>query len=203
MATSTIITGGNPKQRSKKALEWATAQSDSFDTTVFNTDEERGIEVAKQIIQKASKQPFQSKISTLVILEAQNLTLEAQNSLLKILEEPPAKTQILLTAPNSESVLATIASRCLEIMLKKEEEKEKPINHELENLSLSKKLEQAEITSIEKRIEIWEKRLKEVAINKNIDKSKLHKLHRYSKILLKLKKAENFSVNKKLLVLIS
>lgn len=48
-----------------------------------------------------------------VILEdAHLLTTEAANSFLKTLEEPPGNTIIILTAPNEDSVLPTIVSRC-------------------------------------------------------------------------------------------
>jgi hypothetical protein len=46
-----------------------------------------------------------------VIEDAHRLTAEAQNALLKTLEEPPDDTAILLTAPASDSVLPTIQSR--------------------------------------------------------------------------------------------
>jgi DNA polymerase-3 subunit delta' len=48
---------------------------------------------------------------TIVIDDAHRMTTEAQNALLKIIEEPPADTIIILTAPNPGSLLKTIASR--------------------------------------------------------------------------------------------
>jgi DNA polymerase-3 subunit delta' len=51
-------------------------------------------------------------IRRVIILEhAQALTPEAQNALLKILEEPPADTTLILTAQNQQSLLPTIMSR--------------------------------------------------------------------------------------------
>ncbi len=46
------------------------------------------------------------------IEEAQTLTPEASNALLKLLEEPPPATTIYLTCPNSTALLPTIRSRC-------------------------------------------------------------------------------------------
>lgn len=47
-----------------------------------------------------------------IILEhAETMTIEAQNAFLKILEEPPADTLIILTAGNQRAVLSTILSR--------------------------------------------------------------------------------------------
>ena len=47
-----------------------------------------------------------------VIDEAQKMTVEAQNALLKTLEEPPKYTIIILITNNKESLLDTIKSRC-------------------------------------------------------------------------------------------
>jgi hypothetical protein len=47
----------------------------------------------------------------LVIHEAHMLTTEAQNALLKLLEEPPAGTTIILTAADEDALLPTIRSR--------------------------------------------------------------------------------------------
>ncbi|GAB4027042.1 MAG: hypothetical protein Fur0011_4160 [Candidatus Microgenomates bacterium] len=52
------------------------------------------------------------------IEEAQSLTVEASNALLKILEEPPSNTHIYLTCPSAVALLPTIRSRCQVVSLK-------------------------------------------------------------------------------------
>jgi DNA polymerase-3 subunit delta' len=52
-----------------------------------------------------------------LIAEANRLTREAQNALLKILEEPPAKTSVILTADSETDLLPTILSRLQKIAL--------------------------------------------------------------------------------------
>ncbi|GAC1386775.1 MAG: hypothetical protein NVS1B7_3230 [Candidatus Saccharimonadales bacterium] len=47
----------------------------------------------------------------IVIESAHNMTLEAQNAFLKVLEEPPSDTRIILTATEGYSLLPTIYSR--------------------------------------------------------------------------------------------
>lgn len=47
-----------------------------------------------------------------IIRDAHNLTLAAQNALLKLLEEPPRDTMIILTATSPTALLETIMSRC-------------------------------------------------------------------------------------------
>ena len=54
----------------------------------------------------------------IVIEESEALTREAQNSLLKLLEEPPADTVIVLTTSNLTSLLPTIRSRSQIIRIK-------------------------------------------------------------------------------------
>lgn len=54
-----------------------------------------------------------------VVLEnAHAMTIEAQNAFLKLLEEPPADTVIILTAPPNQTLLPTIYSRVQQIQLK-------------------------------------------------------------------------------------
>lgn len=59
------------------------------------------------------KVPSEGKsISRIAIIEqAELLTIEAQNALLKLLEEPPIDTVLILAAANDQSLLPTIRSR--------------------------------------------------------------------------------------------
>lgn len=47
-----------------------------------------------------------------VIADAEWLNVEAQNALLRLLEEPPARTSLVLVAATSSGLLATVRSRC-------------------------------------------------------------------------------------------
>ncbi len=59
-----------------------------------------------------SLKPHSSPRKLAIILGAENLILEAANALLKLLEEPPASTIIILMAARKEKILPTILSRC-------------------------------------------------------------------------------------------
>lgn len=59
--------------------------------------------------------PYEAKMRMVLISDAQHMNLEAANALLKVLEEPPEQTVIILTALNKANVLPTIVSRCQEI----------------------------------------------------------------------------------------
>ena len=56
--------------------------------------------------------PYQSPNKVAIIDDAEKLTIESQNALLKILEEPPKFTQIILIAKEEYGFLPTITSRC-------------------------------------------------------------------------------------------
>lgn len=81
-----------------------------------------GIEAVREIQKTISLAPFQSPQKTVIIPHAELLTIEAQNALLKILEEPPAHTIIILTTENLEILLPTVRSRCTVITLNEAKE---------------------------------------------------------------------------------
>ncbi|MEX0616797.1 MAG: hypothetical protein WD231_03250 [Candidatus Woykebacteria bacterium] len=113
MSISILITGGSQKDRYNKALEEANLTSSKEDTIVFDSKEEGGIAPLKSFLSNLSKKPYNSLYLAAIILEAENLTQEAQNSLLKTLEEPPSTTRLILTAHSEGSLKPTIVSRLL------------------------------------------------------------------------------------------
>lgn len=72
-----------------------------------------GIDQIRSINKLVNTPPIRSKNRLIVIEQAQNLTTESQNSILKTLEEPPSHTFFLLFTDNLNSLLDTIKSRCL------------------------------------------------------------------------------------------
>ncbi|MBU0729131.1 MAG: DNA polymerase III subunit delta' [Proteobacteria bacterium] len=56
--------------------------------------------------------PFEADYRVVVLEDVHTMRREAANSLLKILEEPPENTLLILTADDSATVLPTIISRC-------------------------------------------------------------------------------------------
>ena len=63
--------------------------------------------------------PLYSKRKVYIISEADLMTTQAQNCLLKVLEEPPGYAVIILTTTNSNSLLETIRSRAIKVNFKK------------------------------------------------------------------------------------
>lgn len=62
-------------------------------------------------------QPNEAQRKVYCIPRAQDMRIEAQNALLKILEEPPAYGVFLLLTDNAEKLLPTVRSRCTELSL--------------------------------------------------------------------------------------
>lgn len=79
---------------------------------VENRNSPVSIETVRQIERKLSFSPSYSKKKVVVFEEAAFLTLEAQNALLKTLEEPPKHSVIILVSQR-ENFLPTILSRCV------------------------------------------------------------------------------------------
>ncbi|MDR3581833.1 MAG: hypothetical protein P4L67_00995 [Candidatus Pacebacteria bacterium] len=70
-----------------------------------------GIDAVREIKNFLWQKPNSSVRRTLIIDNADLLTTEAQNALLKITEEPPASSLLVLVTSDTESILPTIVSR--------------------------------------------------------------------------------------------
>lgn len=70
------------------------------------------IEQIHEFIRTTQLKPYSHKFKVGVIISAEKATREAQNALLKTLEEPPKNTFLILTASSQTKLLPTIVSRC-------------------------------------------------------------------------------------------
>ena len=75
-------------------------------------------EIREQLINDVMIKPYSSPYKIYIIDEAQKLTLQAQNALLKTIEEPPAYAVLVLITTNPEVFLPTILSRCIQLKLR-------------------------------------------------------------------------------------
>ena len=73
------------------------------------------IEQIRNLINKILEKPIVSEKKVYIIDEAEKLTKEAANSLLKTLEEPPEYAVIILVTSNENILLNTIKSRCMRV----------------------------------------------------------------------------------------
>ncbi len=76
------------------------------------------IEEVRDAIGAASLKPYEGKWKVFILLDADRLTADAQNALLKTLEEPPANTLFIFLVENKSNLLETIQSRSFEVRLK-------------------------------------------------------------------------------------
>lgn len=86
-------------------------KSVDFGDEIQDTYFERfGIDDARRLVATANNLPANEDVQTLVV-RADFVTLEAQNALLKILEEPPETTRLVFVLPEGFQVLPTLLSR--------------------------------------------------------------------------------------------
>ena len=81
--------------------------------TSFSVDE-----IREQINNDIVIKPYSSKHKVYIIPDAEIMTAQAQNALLKTLEEPPEYAIILLLTENEQALLPTIRSRCIVLKLR-------------------------------------------------------------------------------------
>jgi len=121
-----------------------------------------GIESIKELKEWAKVKPFSAKAKVAIIKDAELLTEEAQNSTLKILEEPNESLCLILTCSNYRSLLPTVISRC-EIFSDFTQEKRSEI--EFLSLNAAEKLEYIrKIVENKKKTKNWDE-IREFLIN--------------------------------------
>lgn len=78
------------------------------------TDEKEfiGISQVRDFTRQMILSPLASEKKVGLIVNAQQLTTEAQNALLKIIEEPPKNVLFMLGSPSPDALLPTVVSRC-------------------------------------------------------------------------------------------
>ena len=73
------------------------------------------IDVVREMLGGTSYRPFEGKRRFVLIREADTLESQAQNALLKSLEEPPPGTSFILTTAVPGALLPTVRSRCMRL----------------------------------------------------------------------------------------
>ncbi|MBC7373920.1 MAG: DNA polymerase III subunit delta', partial [Frankiales bacterium] len=71
-----------------------------------------GVKEAREIILRSSRAPTRGRWQVTLIEDADRLTEDGTNALLKALEEPPPHSVLLLSAPSVADLLPTVRSRC-------------------------------------------------------------------------------------------
>lgn len=128
MFQSYLIYGSNPQNLRKKTNGIAKAadvdlKANSVD--IFTISPIKNLPAGRQgsitidqirnLKSHIAQKPLKSKYKLIIIEYANLATLEAQNALLKTLEEPPSHAIIILEAQNYKSLLPTILSRVVKV----------------------------------------------------------------------------------------
>ncbi len=89
------------------------------DITIIRTDGlSIGTDVAREYVRKSALRPALGRWQVLIVEDADRLTDQAANALLKAIEEPSKHTIWMLCAPAVEDVIITIRSRCRPVLLR-------------------------------------------------------------------------------------
>lgn len=75
-------------------------------------------DVREQIVEDVSVRPYSSPYKIYIISDAEKMTAQAQNALLKTIEEPPEYVVVLILTSNASALLPTILSRCVMLNMK-------------------------------------------------------------------------------------
>ena len=90
-------------------------------------------DIRSQVTGDVAIKPYSSRYKIYIINEGEKLTTQAQNALLKTLEEPPEYAVIMILTTSMESLLPTIQSRCVVLNMR-------PVKDELVKNYLMKQL---------------------------------------------------------------
>ena len=179
MRGSVLIFGGTKEQREDKVLDTINSilgkntsnealtyrqLRNKADVKFIDLAEDKksiGIAEAKEGVKFLSEKPFEEKVKVLVILQAEKLTRDAQNALLKVLEEPPSFAVTILCAKTVDDLLETVISRCRKVQIIRESHKEtenqlKTSLKSLLKMDIGKRLDWATEFSKEEKEEVIE-----------------------------------------------
>ncbi len=73
------------------------------------------VDQVRDVVRDAYIMPNEAPRKVYLIPAADEMNVNAQNAMLKILEEPPARSAFVLLAANSAAILDTVSSRCTEL----------------------------------------------------------------------------------------
>jgi DNA polymerase III delta prime subunit len=90
---------------------------------IVNFSHDEGVETLRESLKEINFRPLSGKKKVFFIFGCDQLNMEASNTLLKVLEEPPEYARIILFAQSTSGVIPTVASRCRKIRFSVDEHK--------------------------------------------------------------------------------
>ncbi|MBQ8184556.1 MAG: DNA polymerase III subunit delta [Lachnospiraceae bacterium] len=111
--------GTEPCMECQSCRQAATGNQPDIIRVIHEKPGSIGVEdIREQLCGDMMIKPYSSPYKVYIVDEAEKMTVQAQNALLKTIEEPPAYGVILLLTTNSGMFLPTIISRCVTLKLK-------------------------------------------------------------------------------------
>ena len=83
-----------------------------FDVDIIETEKSVGIGEIRSLQKRIFLKPIQSEQKAIILKAFFGMTIESQNAFLKVLEEPPVNTIIIILANSLDFFLPTVLSRC-------------------------------------------------------------------------------------------
>lgn len=161
----------NSECRCKSCIEFDSNNNPDFQI-VESSDGKIKIEQIREMQRKIAEKSIISGKKVYIIENSDTMTKEAQNCLLKTLEEPPEYIVIVLICSNEDNLLSTIKSRCTRMKFEqlKNEEIKQYIKYNLPEYQISDSIIDLAQGSIGKAIKLNEKKeiyenIEEILIN--------------------------------------
>lgn len=156
-----------PCDKCKSCIEFETSNNPDFKMVNPNGNNIK-IEQIRELTKVVYEKPIVSNRKVYIINDSDFMTKEAQNSLLKTLEEPPEYVTIILVASNENQFLPTIKSRCTKIYFNKlqDEELKLILNKQYNYINIPKVTLDIANGSVKRAIELKDKEKEYESIQK-------------------------------------
>ena len=115
---SVLIVGSKEKTKEKALQVCGENKISKFDIDTIETEKALGILEIRLLQKRVFLKPIKSEKKAVILEVFSGMTLEAQNSFLKLLEEPPSNTIIIMLIEETDFLLPTVLSRCNILNLK-------------------------------------------------------------------------------------
>jgi DNA polymerase-3 subunit delta' len=116
-----ILITGKDKEQVRQACKKICEENkiSRFDIEIIETEKTVGIGDIRKLQEKLFLKPLESAAKAVILEAYLGMTPDSQNAFLKVLEEPPADTIIMILTSSLDFVLPTVMSRCKLINLER------------------------------------------------------------------------------------
>ena len=118
------VNGYDPCGKCRSCIQAASRNNPDIITVTHDKPNTVSVDdVRQQIVSDAQIRPYQSSRKIYIMNEAEKMTPQAQNALLKTLEEPPEYVVIMLLSTSGAAMLPTVISRCVRLDMRPVEDR--------------------------------------------------------------------------------